>query len=153
MDHRKVIMLTNPKHYLIREVGEEGRKGKHLQKGIRSAPAHRSVNERVIRMLAVGGRVTRDTAAQAIRAKKSINNRKKKQEIRSKKAKNKRAPPKPRNRKVEEQSRGGSEENSEEEENNSDNDQSTDKYQSTGSDQSPDDADLISEGSANSWGD
>jgi hypothetical protein len=136
LHNKRVVILTNPNHYQIREVGEGGRKGKGLQKGLRSAPAHRSEKERYIRMLSQQG-YPRETAAQAVKAKQTITRRMKRQEGRSKKAKNKRVPPKASSRK-EEKKRGGEEESS-------DNDQSTGTSM-----ESTDVDDLISDGSGKS---
>jgi hypothetical protein len=103
------MILTNPKFYKIREVGEETKR-KGLQKGLRSAPAHRSAKDIAIRMLEQEGYPTK-TAAQAIKAKQTNKKMVKKQEERSKRAKNKRVPPMARKRKEgTERPRGDSEE-------------------------------------------
>lgn len=88
---KRLVILTNPKHYRILEVGE-GKKGKGLPKELRSAPAHRSEKERTILMLQQEG-FTRETAIRAVNSKQNIRKAIKKQDSRSKKAKNKRVPP------------------------------------------------------------
>lgn len=117
VDRKRVVILTNPKLYRIRGVGEEG-KGTRLRKEHRSAPAHRSEKERNIRMLQQAG-YTRDTATRAVRARQTIKKRRKHQEVRSTRAKNKRVPPNARNRKK------GTEKSSEEGEKEKGSDEST----------------------------
>lgn len=92
MHQKRLVILTNPKLYRIREVGEET-KGKREHKQLRSAPAHRSEKERITLMLKEEG-FSAETATRAVRARLSNNRRIKKQQERSKRAKNKRVPPK-----------------------------------------------------------
>lgn len=89
---KRLVILTNPKHYRIQGVGE-ATKGKGLPKELRSAPAHRSEKERTVRMLQQEGH-TRENASGAVNARQRIRKMMKKRGTRSNRAKNKRLPPK-----------------------------------------------------------
>lgn len=121
VERKRMVILTNPKHYRIQEVGQQGRKGK---KQLRSAPAHRSGRETQIMMLEAQG-YPRKAATSAVNAMRGIKRGEKRQDVRSKRAKNKRVPPKARNQKERTQESIGGEKTRGDTEN-TDEDRSTD---------------------------
>jgi hypothetical protein len=107
---KRMVILTNPDFYSIREVGEKGTvTSKRLDKEQRAAPAHKSQRERMILMLEAAG-FTRETASRAVNAQRNAGKRRLRDMGRSKKAKNKRVPPKRRRKEGQEDENAASEE-------------------------------------------
>ena len=90
---KRMVILTNPRFYCIREVGKKGTvSSKRLDREQRAAPAHRSERERKILMLQAAG-YTREIAKRAVNAQRNARQKRLRDVGRSKKAKNKRNPP------------------------------------------------------------
>lgn len=90
---KRMVILTNPEFYSIRQVGEKGtRTSKQLDKEKRAAPAHRSERERKVLMLQAAG-FSRQTAIRAINAQRTARKRQQRIMGRSNRAKNKRVAP------------------------------------------------------------
>ncbi len=90
VDKKKIIVITNPKFYRIKEIGKIGSgKSTGESKGLRAPPAQRNLKETVVEMLEQEG-YRREVAERAV---KQIKSRRKRNETKSAKTKNRREPP------------------------------------------------------------
>ena len=95
---KRMVILTNPRFYCIREVGEKATvTSKRLDREQRAAPAHRSERERMILMLQAAG-YSREIANRAVNAQRNARRKRLRDMGRSKRAKNKRKPPQRKNK-------------------------------------------------------